>query len=69
MSETAIAKLLLWEYIMQNDNFVKQSDDLLQLRGMQMNLEEKKIVDISGIFKIEAYQRGYRWGKDEVEYS
>lgn len=33
-----------------------------------MNLEEKTIGDISGTFKIEAYQRGYRWGKDEVEY-
>ncbi len=31
-----------------------------------MNLEEKIIGDISGSFKIEAYQRGYRWGKDEI---
>lgn len=33
-----------------------------------MNLEEKKISEITGSFRIEAYQRGYRWGKDEVEY-
>lgn len=31
-----------------------------------MNLEEKIIGDIKGNFKIEAYQRGYRWGKDEI---
>lgn len=31
-----------------------------------MNLEEKIISEISGNFIIEAYQRGYRWGKDEV---
>lgn len=28
-----------------------------------MNLEEKIISEISGNFIIEAYQRGYRWGK------
>lgn len=33
-----------------------------------MNLEEKIIGDITGNFKIEAYQRGYRWGKDEIEH-
>ena len=33
-----------------------------------MNLEEKIISEINGNFTIEAYQRGYRWGKDEVEY-
>lgn len=33
-----------------------------------MNLEEKIIGEIKGYFTIEAYQRGYRWGKDEVEY-
>ncbi|MBQ2398129.1 MAG: DUF262 domain-containing protein [Bacteroidales bacterium] len=33
-----------------------------------MNLEEKIISEITGNFTIEAYQRGYRWGKDEVEY-
>ena len=33
-----------------------------------MNLEEKIIGNISGDFKIEAYQRGYRWGKEEIEY-
>ena len=32
-----------------------------------MNLEEKIISEISGNFIIEAYQRGYRWGRDEVE--
>lgn len=32
-----------------------------------MNLEEKIISEITGNFIIEAYQRGYRWGKDEVE--
>ena len=31
-----------------------------------MNLEEKIIGDISGEFEIEAYQRGYRWSKDEI---
>ena len=33
-----------------------------------MNLEEKLIGDISGKFVIEAYQRGYRWSKDEIEH-
>lgn len=33
-----------------------------------MILEEKIISEITGKFTIEAYQRGYRWGKDEVEY-
>lgn len=33
-----------------------------------MNLEEKIISEIKGDFTIEGYQRGYRWGKDEVEY-
>ena len=33
-----------------------------------MNLEEKIISKIAGNFKIEAYQRGYRWGKDEIEH-
>lgn len=32
-----------------------------------MNLEEKIISEITGNFIIEAYQRGYRWGKDEVD--
>ncbi len=33
-----------------------------------MNLEEKNIGSITGDFVIEAYQRGYRWGKDEIEH-
>lgn len=33
-----------------------------------MNLEEKIIGEIKGDFTIEAYQRGYRWGKDEVKH-
>lgn len=33
-----------------------------------MNLEEKIVGDIAGEFVIEAYQRGYRWSKDEIEY-
>jgi len=33
-----------------------------------MNLEEKIIGEIAGSFKIEAYQRGYRWGKEEVKH-
>ncbi len=33
-----------------------------------MNLEEKNISEVTGDFTIEAYQRGYRWGKDEVEH-
>ena len=31
-----------------------------------MNLEEKSIGQVSGHFRIEAYQRGYRWGADEI---
>lgn len=33
-----------------------------------MNLEEKIISEIKGDFTIEAYQRGYRWGEDEVNH-
>ena len=33
-----------------------------------MNLEEKIIGNISGTFVVEAYQRGYRWSKDEITY-
>lgn len=33
-----------------------------------MNLEEKLVGNISGKFIIEAYQRGYRWSKDEIEH-
>lgn len=33
-----------------------------------MNLEEKIIGEIKGDFAIEAYQRGYRWGEDEVKH-
>ena len=33
-----------------------------------MNLEERIIGTIEGEFLIEAYQRGYRWSKDEVEF-
>lgn len=33
-----------------------------------MNLEEKIIGEIAGSFKIEAYQRGCRWGKEEVKH-
>ena len=33
-----------------------------------MNLEEKIIGEIEGDFTIEAYQRGYRWGEDEVKH-
>lgn len=33
-----------------------------------MNLEEKIIGKIEGDFTIEAYQRGYRWGEDEVKH-
>ena len=32
-----------------------------------MNLEEKIVGDIQGIFRVEAYQRGYRWTADEVK--
>ena len=31
-------------------------------------LEEKIVGEIEGSFIIEAYQRGYRWGKDEIEH-
>lgn len=33
-----------------------------------MNLEEKIISEIKGDFTIEGYQRGYRWGEDEVKH-
>ena len=33
-----------------------------------MNLEEKIIGEIKGDITIEAYQRGYRWGEDEVKH-
>lgn len=33
-----------------------------------MNLEEKIIGAIKGDFVIEAYQRGYRWSKEEIEH-
>lgn len=33
-----------------------------------MNLEEKLVGNISGKFIIEAYQRGYRWSKDEIQH-
>ncbi|MCD8386417.1 MAG: DUF262 domain-containing protein [Bacteroidales bacterium] len=32
-----------------------------------MNIEEKSIGEIKGNFKIEAYQRGYRWTSQEVK--
>lgn len=31
------------------------------------NFEEKSVVEIEGEFYIDYYQRGYRWGKEEVE--
>ena len=31
-----------------------------------MNLEEKKVCEISGTFTVEAYQRGYRWSEEEI---
>lgn len=33
-----------------------------------MTLEQKIIGNITGEFVIEAYQRGYRWSKDEIEH-
>ncbi len=33
-----------------------------------MNLEEKIIGEISGEFVIKAYQRGYRWSKEEITH-
>lgn len=33
-----------------------------------MNLEEILVGNISGDFVIEAYQRGYRWGEDEITF-
>jgi len=32
-----------------------------------MNLQEKIVSNIQGTFRIEAYQRGYRWTRDEVK--
>ena len=31
-----------------------------------MELEQKLIGSIEGLFRIEAYQRGYRWSNDEI---
>ena len=33
-----------------------------------MNLEQRIVGTIKGKFFIEAYQRGYRWAKDEIEH-
>ena len=33
----------------------------------EINLETKLVGDIQGDFFIPNYQRGYRWGKTEVE--
>ena len=33
-----------------------------------MLLEQRLVGDIKGQFRIEAYQRGYRWSKDEIEH-
>ena len=32
----------------------------------QIILETKLVADIKGSFYVPSYQRGYRWGKDEV---
>lgn len=34
---------------------------------MEAVLEPKSVGDVSGAFYVPAYQRGYRWGRDEVE--
>ena len=34
----------------------------------KINLETKLVGSIEGDFFIPSYQRGYRWGKDEVEH-
>ncbi|GAA2185280.1 DUF262 domain-containing protein [Leucobacter alluvii] len=36
-------------------------------RTVEALLEPKAVGDISGAFYVPAYQRGYRWGKDEVD--
>ena len=33
----------------------------------EINLETKLVGDIQGNFYVPNYQRGYRWGKTEVE--
>lgn len=33
-----------------------------------MKLELKKVGDVEGSFRIEAYQRGYRWSDDEIKH-
>lgn len=33
----------------------------------EIKLEAKLVGDIDGIFNVPSYQRGYRWGKDEVK--
>ena len=43
--------------------------NLHQTRGQKMNsivLETRKVGEIKGRFYVPSYQRGYRWGKDEV---
>ena len=34
--------------------------------GNQILLETKLVSDIKGTFYVPSYQRGYRWGEDEV---
>ena len=34
--------------------------------NIQIILETKLVGDIKGSFYVPSYQRGYRWGKDEV---
>lgn len=36
------------------------------MRGDEIRLETKLVGDIEGTFFVPSYQRGYRWGKDEV---
>ena len=32
-----------------------------------IELETKNVGDLRGLFFLPDYQRGYRWGKDEIE--
>ena len=38
----------------------------MDLGALEAQLEPKLVGDISGLFYVPAYQRGYRWGRDEV---
>lgn len=44
----------------------KSLKDLKRMENSRILLETKLVGDIKGIFYVPSYQRGYRWGEDEV---